>query len=143
MRSRTSGVESPCTSSPNAATEIRPVSSETTTERQSVSSVMPIAARWRVPSVEARAGLVVSGRKQAAAAMSVLLYDHRAIVQRQAGLEDGKQQVPRDAGVQAHAALDEGAQADIALQHDQRAGLVRRKMLHRQQESHSPIRDAR
>ena len=36
--------------------------------------------------------------------------------------------------VQAHAAFDEGAQADIALQDNQRAGLVSREMLHRQQD---------
>ena len=45
--------------SPKAATEIRPVSSETTIDRQSVSSVMPIAARWRVPSVRESEGLVM------------------------------------------------------------------------------------
>src|ERR1022692_2265456 len=42
----------PVASSPKAATEMRPVSSETTSDRQSVSSVMPMAARWRVPKLD-------------------------------------------------------------------------------------------
>src|ERR1019366_8403702 len=67
MRSTASFTESPGDNSPNAATEIRPVSSETTSERQSVSSVMPMAARCRVPNCRASAGLVVNGRKHAAA----------------------------------------------------------------------------
>ena len=53
----------------NAATEIEPVSSLTISARQSVSSVMPMPARWRVPTWLENAGLTVSGRKQAAAAM--------------------------------------------------------------------------
>src|ERR1035437_1421739 len=72
MRSTTSVTESPGDNSPNAATEIRPVSSETTSERQSVSSVIPMAARCRVPNWRASAGLVVSGRKHAAAEMRSL-----------------------------------------------------------------------
>jgi hypothetical protein len=46
-----------------------PVSSETTTTTASVSSVIPMAARWRLPSVRESAGFTVRGRKQAAAAM--------------------------------------------------------------------------
>ena len=46
-----------------------PSSSETTMASASVSSVRPMAARWRVPSVFETVGLVVSGRKQPAAVM--------------------------------------------------------------------------
>src|SRR5580700_202923 len=55
--------------SANAAIEILPVSSDTTTEKQSDSSVIPNAARWRVPSSVISRGLVVKGRKQAAEAI--------------------------------------------------------------------------
>src|ERR1039457_7266665 len=52
IRSSTSRRLRPVASSPKAATEMRPVSSETTSDRQSVSSVMPMAARWRVPKLD-------------------------------------------------------------------------------------------
>src|ERR1700693_2914353 len=50
--------------SENAAIEILPVSSDTTTAIQSDSSVIPSAARWRVPSSVISSGLVVSGRSE-------------------------------------------------------------------------------
>ena len=75
----------PCTSSPKAATEIRPVSSETTSERQSVSSVMPMAARWRVPSVARQRRIDGQRQKTGGRRDAVLLHDHRAIVQRPPG----------------------------------------------------------
>ena len=46
--------------------EMRPFSSETRMARQSVSSVMPMAARCRVPNLVDSAGFILSGRKQAA-----------------------------------------------------------------------------
>src|SRR5262249_25447375 len=52
---------------PSRTIEIAPSSSEITTTMASVSSVSPIAARWRVPRVLLTCGLVVSGRKQPAA----------------------------------------------------------------------------
>src|ERR1700687_2124975 len=67
-KSETSSILTSSNISPNAATEILPVS-ETITARQSDSSVMPSPARWRVPSSVMRWVLAVSGRKQAAAAM--------------------------------------------------------------------------
>jgi hypothetical protein len=54
---------------PSRTSEIVPSSSETTITMASVSSVRPIAARWRVPSVFDTFGFVVSGRKQPAAVM--------------------------------------------------------------------------
>src|SRR5262252_4138914 len=58
---------------PSFANEITPVSSETTTTNASLSSVTPIAARWRVPSSREINGFCVSGRKQQAAATRLLL----------------------------------------------------------------------
>ena len=79
---------------------MRPVSSETTSERQSVSSVMPMAARWRVPSFERERG--IGGQRQEAGRRrdAVLLHDYGAIVQRQTRMEDGKQQVAREPRLQ-------------------------------------------
>src|ERR1700730_13260679 len=54
---------------PATAMLIVPVSSEMMTATASVSSVIPIAARWRVPSWVERTGFMESGRKQAAAAI--------------------------------------------------------------------------
>jgi hypothetical protein len=51
------------------------------------------------------------------------LHDDRAIVQRGAGMEDSQQQVARQIGIQADAAFDEGTQADVPLDDDERAGL--------------------
>src|SRR6185503_4292359 len=52
---------------PSRTSEIVASSSETTITMASVSSVSPIAARWRVPRVFETLGFVVSGRKQPAA----------------------------------------------------------------------------
>ena len=62
-------------------------------ERQSVSSVMPMAARWRVPSLRESAGLVVSGRKQAAAAMRSFWMITAPSCSGRPGRKDGQQQV--------------------------------------------------
>jgi hypothetical protein len=64
----------------------------------------------------------------------VLLHDHRAIVQGAARMKDGQQQVARQLGVQPHAAFDEGAQSDVPLDHDQRAGFIRGQAAHRDQD---------
>jgi hypothetical protein len=53
---------------PADATEIVPVSSETSTTAQSLSSVIPMAARCRVPSCLEIKGFSESGRKHPAAA---------------------------------------------------------------------------
>src|SRR5581483_10034557 len=54
---------------PPTAMLIAPVSSEQITAIASVSSVIPIPARWRVPSCVDNRGFIESGRKQAAAAI--------------------------------------------------------------------------
>src|SRR5262252_421571 len=54
---------------PPTAKLMAPVSSEQMTAMASVSSVIPIPARWRVPSCVDSNGFIERGRKQAAAAM--------------------------------------------------------------------------
>src|SRR5689334_4613051 len=65
---------------------------------------------------------------------AVLLHDYGAIVKRQSGLEDRKQEVTRDVRIQRHAAFDEGAESDITLENDERADLLAREMIHREQD---------
>ena len=67
---------------PSTASEMRPVSSETTSTIASVSSAMPSAARCRVPSARPSCVLRDSGRKQPAAAMRSPLHEDGAVVQR-------------------------------------------------------------
>ena len=55
---------------------------------------------------------------------AVFLHDDRAVVQRGAGTEDCGQQIVGEAGVERDSALDVGAQADFALDDDERSGLV-------------------
>src|ERR1043166_8593176 len=51
--------------------------------------------------------------------------DDRAVVQGRRGVEDGDEQVVRKLGVHLHAALDDVAEVDAALDDDERAGLGR------------------
>src|SRR5262249_31333448 len=67
-RGRSSSVPRPRSIWPSKTSEPFPASSETTTATASFSSVRPMAARWREPSSLLILGLIVSGRKQAAAA---------------------------------------------------------------------------
>ncbi len=57
---------------PFSTKEINPVSSDTMTVTASVPSVMPMAARWRVPSSREMLGFFVSGKNTEAAAMRSL-----------------------------------------------------------------------
>ena len=70
-----------------ATSEMMPVSSETTTARASVSSVTPMAARWRLPSVARQLGVHGQGQEAGGGGHAVALDDHRAVVQRRAGLK--------------------------------------------------------
>src|SRR5262249_31603589 len=54
---------------PSTASEMRAVSSETTTATASVSSLIPSAARWRLPCARATSAVRESGRKHPAAEM--------------------------------------------------------------------------
>src|SRR6185312_2003735 len=67
-RARSVSASKPRSIWPSTTTEMMPVSSDTTIATASFSSVSPIAARWREPSSLLRRGLIVSGRKHAAAA---------------------------------------------------------------------------
>ena len=118
--------------SPRDAIAICPVSSETTIASASVSSVMPIAARWRVPNLPLHHRIRGQRKKAGRRRDAVALNDHRAVVQRAAALEDGAQQIARHHGIQRDAAFDERAQTDVALDHDQRAGLPSIMLLHGQ-----------
>ena len=129
MRSRKRSGDKSRSMFPAHARLMAPVSSETMTESASVSSVMPMPARWRVPSCVESSGLIDSGRKQAAAAMRSFLHDHRAIMQRRARAEDGGQQIIGKLRVQRNPALNVGSQSDFALDHDQRPGLVLREQV--------------
>ena len=66
-------------------------------------------------------GLAESGRMHDGRDHRVLAQDHGAVVERRAGAEQRDQQLGRDLGVDARAGLDEVAQPDVALDHDQRA----------------------
>ena len=73
----------------------------------------------------------VHGKRQEASGGSdtVFLHNGGAVVQRRAGTEDGRQQMVGEPGVQRHAAFDVGAQADLALDHDQRSRLLLREQV--------------
>src|SRR6185503_4287850 len=68
-RERSCSAEKFRSRSPDIASEMVPVSSETTIAIASFSSVSPSAARWRVPRSRLTRGFTDSGRKHAAAAM--------------------------------------------------------------------------
>ena len=114
---------------PSRTSEIHPVSSETTTASASFSSVRPIAARCRVPRSLLSRGFTVSGRKQAAAAMRFSWMITAPSCSGDAVLEDRHEQVVADLRVERNAALDVVAQADLALDGDDRAGALRRQHL--------------
>ena len=109
--------------------EIWRVSSDTTIAIASVSSVTPIAARWRVPRLRSSAGFVVSGRKARRRRDPIALNNHCAVMQRAAGVKDAAQKVARNHRVQGDAAFNKRAQTDFALHHDQRAGFQFRHLL--------------
>ena len=91
---------------PPTTSEIMPVSSETTTATASVSSVTPMAARWRLPSWRRQLRVHGEGQEAGGGGDAVALHDHRAVVQRRARVEDADEQVVGDVGVEADARLD-------------------------------------
>ncbi len=112
---------------PSSASEICPVSSDTTTATASLSSRQ--ADGRAMPRPELAAHTRVDGQRQEAGGRgdAVLLEDDRAVVQRRAGLEDRHQQVVGQLRVERDAALDVVAQADLTLDRDDRARLLRRQ----------------
>ena len=63
---------------------------------------------------------------------AVPLHNHRAVVQRRARPENRRQQIVGKPRIHSHAAFDVRAQADLPLNHDQRARLILRKKIRRQ-----------
>ncbi len=114
---------------PSSTIEIHPVSSETTTATASFSSVRPIAARCRVPEVLAEPGIHRERQEARGGSDAILLDDHCPVVQRRAVLKDRDQQVVADLGVQRDTAFRVVAQADLALDGDDRAGALARQHL--------------
>ena len=93
----------------------------------SVCSVMPSAARWRVPNRSVWTVISASGSRAPAARIDLVADDHRAVVERRLGREDRPEQVGRDVGVDHHAGLGDLLEAGVALEHDQRAVAVGRE----------------
>ena len=100
---------------PSTTIDTLPVSSDTTMATESFSSVRPIAARWRDP--ESLAQLRVHGQRQEAGGRShaILLHDDGAVVERRSRQENALQQVVGQDRVEADAAFDVVAQADLPL----------------------------
>ena len=98
-----------------------PVSSETTTANASVSSVTPMAARWRVPS--SRRELRVDRDREEAGRRggAVALDDDGAVVERRLRVEDREQEVVGDDRVEPDAALDVVPKPDVPLEDEDRA----------------------
>ncbi len=116
---------------PVEATEIEPVSSETSTTSESLSSDIPMAARCRVPSCLEISGLSESGRKHPAAATRDPSNNHGAIMQRRPRPEDGDQQVVGKFGIERNPALDIGLQPGLPLHDHQRTDAILRKIFGR------------
>ena len=116
---------------PSRTSEIVPSSSETTITTASVSSVRPIAARWRVPSVFETFGLVGERQEAARRRDAAVLDDERAVVDRRVGQEDAGDQLARHLRVEPGADVDVLVQPDLVLQHDQRADAAAGEVRHR------------
>ena len=112
---------------PASASEMLPVSSDTTIATASFSSVRPMAARCRVPRSLLTNGLTVSGRKQAAAATRSSWTMTAPSCSGEPGLEDGDEQVVGQRRVERNARLDVVPQPDFALDHDDGADPLRRQ----------------
>ena len=98
-----------------------PRSSETRIASASVSSVMPMAARCRVPKRFGRSSLSESGRKLAAAATRSPEMMTAPSCSGVPGAKTRHEQLVGDRGVDARAVLDVGLQALPPLEHDERA----------------------
>ena len=84
---------------------MRPLSSDTTSTTASVSSVMPSAARWRVPSVRPELGIARERQEAPRRRHPVVADEHRAVVERRVGQEQAHEEIRGDDGVQRHAEL--------------------------------------
>ena len=125
---RSASGEMPRWRSPSSTSEMLPVSSDTTIATASFSSVRPSAARCRVPSSRLTRGIHRQRQKAGGGRDAVALDDGRAVVQRRSGLKDARQQVVGDHRVERNAPFDVVAQADLPLDHDDRADPARRQV---------------
>ena len=100
---------------------IWPFSSDTTTTTASVCSVIPRAARWRVPNRSVWTVVSASGSSGAGGEDRLAADDHRAVVERGPRREDRPEQVGRDVAVDHHPGLGDLLEPGLALEHDQRA----------------------
>ena len=99
---------------------MEPVSSLTTTTTASASSLMPMAARWRVPSSVDKDRSDVSGQQTAGSHDAVLADDDGPVMERGIGDEYISQQFPRHQAVDGNARVDIIVEADFAFKDDER-----------------------
>ena len=103
---------------------IWPFSSETTMTTASVCSVMPRAARWRVPNRSVWIDVSASGRSAPAATIRSSRMITAPSWSGGPRREDRAQQVGRHVAVDHHAGLGDLLEAGLALEHDERAVAV-------------------
>ena len=106
---------------------IWPFSSETTTTTASVCSVIPRAARWRVPNRSVWMDVSASGSKAPGRDDPVLADDHSPVVERGPGHEDRAQEVGRHIAVDHDAGLGHLLETRLSLEDDQGAMAVGRQ----------------
>ena len=119
---------------PPKHSEIEPRSSDTTTTTASVSSVMPMAARWRVPSALSSRAFADSGKHRARLRDAQVLDDHGAVVELvlAVGQEQRHQQLLATPWRPSPRRLVEVVdELGVALEHDERAHARRRQPLGR------------
>ena len=109
-----------------STTLIWPLSSDTTTATASVSSVMPSAARCRVPNRSDRL-ISVSGRSAAAARIRPSRMMTAPSWSDGPRREDRAQELAREVGVDHDAGLGDLLEAGVALEHDQGAVALARQ----------------
>ena len=96
----------------------------------SVSSVMPMPARWRSPMLRSLISFWLTGNTQPAAIDPPLVDDHAAVVQRGFRMKNGRDQFAGKPGIHGHARLRVGLQVDAALQREQRADTLVGELRH-------------
>ena len=107
---------------------IWPFSSDTTTTTASVCSVMPRAARWRVPKRSVWIDVSASGSSAPAATIRSSRMITAPSWSGDFGREDRAQQVGRHVAVDHHPGLGDLLEAGLALEHDQGALAVGRQL---------------
>ena len=109
-----------------STTLICPLSSDTTTATASVSSVMPSAARCRVPNRSDERHLGERQERRGGEDPAVA-DDDGAVVEEGPRREDRAQELAREVGMDHHAGLGDLLEAGLPLQHDQGAVALARQ----------------